>query len=89
MSKFLHIHANAAHHRLNKIAEQTGLDLRKLDDVLQLVVATRLAQPIGDRPRVRGPSSARHPYANHRSAAPMAAGSAWMSRMRRLTVAAP
>ena len=50
MSKSLHIHANTAHHRLNKIAEQTGLDLRKLDDVLQLVVATRLAQPLGDRP---------------------------------------
>lgn len=50
MSKRLHIHANTAHHRLNKIAEQTGLDLRKLGDVLQLVVASRLAQPLGDRP---------------------------------------
>lgn len=50
MSKQLHIHANTAHHRLNKIAEQTGLDLRELDDVLQLVVAIRLAQPLGDRP---------------------------------------
>ncbi len=50
MSKRLHIHANTAHHRLNKISEQTGLDLRKLDDVLQLVVASRLAQPHGDRP---------------------------------------
>jgi sugar diacid utilization regulator len=50
MSKRLHIHANTAHHRLNKIAEHTGLDLRKLDDVLQLVVASRLAQPLGDRP---------------------------------------
>jgi sugar diacid utilization regulator len=50
MSRRLHIHANTAHHRLNKIAEQTGLDLRKLDDVLQMVVASRLAQPLGDRP---------------------------------------
>jgi hypothetical protein len=50
MGKRLHIHANTAHHRLNKIAEQTKLDLRKLDDVLQLVVAIRLAQPLGDRP---------------------------------------
>jgi DNA-binding PucR family transcriptional regulator len=50
MSKRLHIHANTAHHRLNKISEQTGLDLRKLDDVLQLVVASRLAKPLGDRP---------------------------------------
>lgn len=50
MSKRLYIHANTAHHRLHKIAEQTGLDLRKLDDVLELVVAIRLAQPLGDRP---------------------------------------
>lgn len=50
MSKRLYIHANTAHHRLHKITEQTGLDLRKLDDVLELVVAIRLAQPLGDRP---------------------------------------
>ena len=50
MSKRLYIHANTAHHRLHKIAEQTGVDLRKLDDVLELVVAIRLAQPLGDRP---------------------------------------
>ncbi|HVH62012.1 MAG TPA: hypothetical protein VNA65_00265 [Candidatus Dormibacteraeota bacterium] len=31
-------------------SEQTGLDLRKLDDVLQLVVASRLARPLGERP---------------------------------------
>lgn len=50
MSKRLFIHANTAHHRLQKIADNTGLDLRKLDDVLSLVVAIRLAQPLGDRP---------------------------------------
>lgn len=50
MSKRLHIHSNTAHYRLNRIAEQTGLDLRKLDDVLALVVAIRLGQPLGDRP---------------------------------------
>jgi sugar diacid utilization regulator len=50
MSKRLHIHANTAHHRLNKIAEQTRLDLRRLEDVLSLVVAIRLAQPLGERP---------------------------------------
>ena len=50
MSKRLHIHANTAHHRLNKISEQTARDLRKLDDVLQLVVASRLARPLGERP---------------------------------------
>jgi sugar diacid utilization regulator len=50
MSERLYIHSNTAHHRLNRIAEQTGLDLRKLEDVLDLVVAIRLAQPLGDRP---------------------------------------
>jgi sugar diacid utilization regulator len=50
MSKRLHIHANTAHHRLQKISEQTRRDLRKLDDVLELVVAIRLARPLGDRP---------------------------------------
>ena len=50
MSKRLFIHTNTAHHRLHKIAEQTNLDLRKLEDVLELVVAIRLAQPLGDRP---------------------------------------
>ena len=50
MSKRLFIHSNTAHYRLNRIAEQTGLDLRKLDDVMGMVVAIRLAQPLGDRP---------------------------------------
>jgi sugar diacid utilization regulator len=50
MSKRLFIHANTAHHRLHRIAEQTDLDLRNLEDVLELVVAIRLAQPLGDRP---------------------------------------
>jgi sugar diacid utilization regulator len=50
MSKRLYIHSNTAHYRLNRIAEQTGLDLRRLEDVLGLVVAIRLAQPLGDRP---------------------------------------
>jgi len=50
LSKKLYIHTNTAHHRLNRIAEQTGLDLRKLEDVLELVVAVRLARPLGDRP---------------------------------------
>lgn len=31
-------------------SQQTGLDRRKLDGVLELVVAIRLAQPLGDRP---------------------------------------
>jgi sugar diacid utilization regulator len=50
MSKRLHIHTNTAHHRLHRIADQTRFDLRKLDDVLELVVAIRLARPLGERP---------------------------------------
>ncbi len=50
MSRRLFIHSNTAHHRLHRIAEQTGLDLRRLGDVLSIVVAIRLAQPLGDRP---------------------------------------
>ncbi|HSR23761.1 MAG TPA: helix-turn-helix domain-containing protein [Candidatus Eisenbacteria bacterium] len=50
MSRRLYIHSNTAHHRLHRIAEQTGLDLRKLGDVLSLVVAVRLARPLGARP---------------------------------------
>jgi sugar diacid utilization regulator len=50
MSRRLYIHSNTAHHRLHRISEQTGLDLRKLGDVLSLVVAIRLARPLGDRP---------------------------------------
>jgi sugar diacid utilization regulator len=50
MSERLYIHTNTAHYRLNRIAEQTGRDLRKLADVLELMIAIRLAQPLGDRP---------------------------------------
>ncbi|HEX6488236.1 MAG TPA: helix-turn-helix domain-containing protein [Candidatus Dormibacteraeota bacterium] len=50
MSKRMFIHSNTAHHRLHRIAEQTGLDLRRLGDVLSIVVAIRLARPLGDRP---------------------------------------
>jgi len=50
MSQRLYIHSNTAHYRLHRIADQTGLDLRKLGDVVELVVAIRLAQPRGDRP---------------------------------------
>ncbi|HEX3826566.1 MAG TPA: helix-turn-helix domain-containing protein [Sporichthyaceae bacterium] len=50
LSERLRVHTNTAHYRLNRISEQTGYDLRKLDCVLELVIATRLAQPLGDRP---------------------------------------
>ncbi len=39
----LHVHANTAHYRLAKIQTQTGRDLRRLDDLQELVVAVRLA----------------------------------------------
>jgi hypothetical protein len=50
VSERLAVHVNTAHYRLNKIAEQTGRDLRRLDDVLELVIAIRLARSRGDRP---------------------------------------
>jgi hypothetical protein len=50
LSERLYVHTNTAHYRLNRIAEQTGRDLRKLTHVLELVLAIRLAQPLGDRP---------------------------------------
>lgn len=50
LSERLHVHTNTAHYRLNRIAELTGRDLRNLADVLDLVVAIRLADPLGDRP---------------------------------------
>jgi hypothetical protein len=39
----LHIHVNTAHYRLAKIAERTGCDLRRISDVIELRIATRLA----------------------------------------------
>ena len=39
----LHIHVNTAHYRLAKIAERTGGDLRHVDDVIELLIAARLA----------------------------------------------
>lgn len=50
LSRRLYIHANTAHNRLNKIAELTGLDLRKLENVLEVLVAVRLADPVGAQP---------------------------------------
>lgn len=36
------IHVNTAHHRLGRIAEKTGYDLRRLTDVIDLLIAVRL-----------------------------------------------
>ena len=43
----LHIHPNTARYRLARIAERTGRDLRCLSDVMELVIAVRLAAPRG------------------------------------------
>lgn len=39
----LHIHVNTAHYRLGRIAEQTGCDLRRVSDVIEILIAARLA----------------------------------------------
>jgi sugar diacid utilization regulator len=39
----LHIHVNTAHYRLGRIAERTGSDLRRVSDVIELLIAARLA----------------------------------------------
>jgi sugar diacid utilization regulator len=38
------IHPNTAHYRLARIAEKTGSDLRRLSDVIDLLIAIRLAE---------------------------------------------
>jgi DNA-binding PucR family transcriptional regulator len=39
----LHIHVNTAHYRLGRIAERTGCDLRRASDLIELLIAARLA----------------------------------------------
>jgi hypothetical protein len=41
----LHIHVNTAHYRLAKIEERTGVDLRHVGDVVELLIAAELATP--------------------------------------------
>ena len=38
----LHLHVNTAYYRLERIAERTGCDLRRLADVMDLLIAVRL-----------------------------------------------
>jgi PucR C-terminal helix-turn-helix domain/GGDEF-like domain len=40
----LFVHVNTAHHRLGRIEERTGCDLRSLADVQELLIAIRLAE---------------------------------------------
>ena len=39
------IHPNTAHYRLARIEERTGSDLRRLPDVIDLLIAIRLTEP--------------------------------------------
>ena len=39
----LHIHVNTAHYRLSRIAERTGYDLRRVSDLIEILIAARLA----------------------------------------------
>jgi hypothetical protein len=43
----LHIHVNTAHYRLARIAERTGCDLRRVSDLIEILIAARLAQTGG------------------------------------------
>jgi hypothetical protein len=49
----LFIHPNTAHYRLARIAEKTGLDLRNVSDLMELLIAVKLADesPISRLPR--------------------------------------
>ncbi len=38
----LHVHVNTAHYRIERMAEKTGLDLRNIADLMELVTAVRL-----------------------------------------------
>ena len=44
----LHIHVNTAHYRLGRIAERTGRDLRNVSDLLEILIAARLAEADGN-----------------------------------------
>lgn len=39
----LHVHVNTAHYRLARIAERTGCDLRRVSDLVEILIAARLA----------------------------------------------
>jgi hypothetical protein len=44
-AKRLFVHPNTAHYRLARIADRTGLDMRNVADLMQLLVAIRLHAP--------------------------------------------
>ena len=66
------IHVNTAHYRLGRIEEKTGCDLRRLPDVIDLLIAIRLVDAMrmsssGTRRR-RAAACRRRPAALGRSA---------------------
>jgi sugar diacid utilization regulator len=38
----LHVHANTIYYRLDRIAERTGCDVRRVEDLIDLLLAVRL-----------------------------------------------
>jgi DNA-binding PucR family transcriptional regulator len=38
----LHVHVNTIYYRIDRISERTGLDLRRLDEVIELLLGVRL-----------------------------------------------
>jgi DNA-binding PucR family transcriptional regulator len=54
----LHLHVNTAYYRLDRIAERTGCDLRRLADVMELLIALRL---LGAYPAARAAQPAAAP----------------------------
>ena len=59
----LHLHVNTAYYRLDRIAERTGCDVRRLADVMELLIALRLlgafpaAQPTAPAARPTAPAA--------------------------------
>jgi len=51
----LHLHVNTAYYRLDRIAERTGCDLRRLADVMELLIALRLLGAIAPRATPQAP----------------------------------
>jgi len=49
----LFIHTNTARYRLTKIADRTGCDLRRIDDLLEVLLAIKLDPRTGATPSQR------------------------------------
>ena len=68
----LHLHVNTAYYRLDRIAERTGCDVRRLADVMELLIALRLlgAFPAARATAARATASAAQPTARDARRAP-------------------